>query len=92
MTTNPAPLLVGKAEVAGGPEGVAVRVRRDGPVDGFESGPVPLSAQGSFAIALALRKAELNVFRVEPHVADARSAGHSRLIELYETLDKELDH
>jgi hypothetical protein len=30
--------------------------------------------------------------RVEPHVAAARAAGHDRLIELYETLDKELDH
>ena len=65
MTTNPAPLLVGKAEVAGGTEGVAIRVRRDGPGDGFDSGPVPVSVQGSFAIPLALRKAELNVFRIE---------------------------
>jgi hypothetical protein len=30
--------------------------------------------------------------RVEPQVAAARDAGHSRLIDLYETLDKELDH
>jgi hypothetical protein len=30
--------------------------------------------------------------RVEPHVAAARSWGHSRLIDLYEALDKELDH
>jgi hypothetical protein len=30
--------------------------------------------------------------QVEPHVADARAAGHSRLIDLYEALDKELDH
>jgi tetratricopeptide (TPR) repeat protein len=30
--------------------------------------------------------------RVEPHVAAARSAGHSRLIDLYEALDKEIDH
>jgi tetratricopeptide (TPR) repeat protein len=29
---------------------------------------------------------------VEPFVAAARARGHSRLIELYETLDKELDH
>jgi hypothetical protein len=29
--------------------------------------------------------------RVEPHVAAARSAGHSRLIDLYEALDNELD-
>jgi hypothetical protein len=28
--------------------------------------------------------------RVEPQVAAARAAGHSRLIELYETLDKEI--
>jgi tetratricopeptide (TPR) repeat protein len=30
--------------------------------------------------------------RVEPQVAAARASGHSRLIDLYETLDKELDH
>jgi tetratricopeptide (TPR) repeat protein len=30
--------------------------------------------------------------RVEPLVAAARDLGHSRLIDLYETLDKELDH
>jgi hypothetical protein len=30
--------------------------------------------------------------RVEPRVAAARELGHSRLIDLYETLDKELDH
>ncbi len=29
---------------------------------------------------------------VEPVVATARASGHTRLIELYETLDKELDH
>jgi hypothetical protein len=29
---------------------------------------------------------------VEGHVAAARASGHTRLIELYETLDKELDH
>jgi hypothetical protein len=29
---------------------------------------------------------------VEPQVAAARSTGHARLIELYEKLDKELDH
>jgi tetratricopeptide (TPR) repeat protein len=30
--------------------------------------------------------------QVEPHVATARASGHGRLIDLYETLDKELDH
>lgn len=30
--------------------------------------------------------------RIEPQVAVARALGHSRLIDLYETLDKELDH
>jgi hypothetical protein len=30
--------------------------------------------------------------RVEPHVAAARASGHSRLIDLYEALDKELDN
>jgi hypothetical protein len=30
--------------------------------------------------------------QVEPAVAAARASGHSRLIALYETLDKELDH
>ena len=29
--------------------------------------------------------------RVEPHVPAARASGHSRLVELAETLDKELD-
>jgi hypothetical protein len=29
---------------------------------------------------------------VEPQVAAARASGHGRLIDLYETLDKELDH
>jgi molecular chaperone DnaK len=65
MTTNPAPLLVGKAEVHGGFNGMAIRVSRDRQSDGFDSGPVTLSAQGTFAVPLALRKGELNVFQIE---------------------------
>jgi molecular chaperone DnaK len=61
MTTNPAPLLVGKAQIIGGTEGVTVRVARDGHVDGFDSGPVPISAGSTFAVPLKLRKGELNV-------------------------------
>jgi hypothetical protein len=40
------------------------------------------AARRSFAAAMD---------RVEPHVAAARAAGHSRLIDLYDALDKELD-
>src|SRR5262249_38100017 len=65
MTTNPAPLLVGKAQFAGGADGAAARAPREGRGDGFDSGAVPISAQGSFAIPLTLRKGELNVFRIE---------------------------
>ena len=65
MTTNPTPLLVGKADVVGGNEGISIRVLRDGQADGFDTGPVRLSAQNSFAVPLALRKGELNVFRIE---------------------------
>ena len=42
----------------------------------------PAAARAAFAAAMD---------RVEPQVAAARASGHSRLIELYETLDKELD-
>ena len=65
MTTNPAPLLVGRAALAGGPEGVTVRVCRAGGDGGFDSGPVPLSSQFAFTVPLALRGGDLNVFRIE---------------------------
>ena len=65
MTTNPAPLLVGRAAQGGGPGGATVRVFRDGRNGEFDSGPVPLSADGAFTVPLALRTGELNVFRIE---------------------------
>jgi molecular chaperone DnaK len=65
MTTNPAPLLVGRAAQGGGPGGATVRVFRDGRNGEFDSGPVPLSADGAFTVPLALRPGELNVFRIE---------------------------
>jgi molecular chaperone DnaK len=63
MTTNPAPLLVGVASVDGDKAGITVRIVRDD--QGFDSGPLSLSAQDSFAATLALRTGALNVFRIE---------------------------
>jgi molecular chaperone DnaK len=65
MTTNPAPLLVGCVEVSGNSDGVAIRVLRDGEGAPFDSGPLPVSAQGVFTTRLNLREGALNVFRLE---------------------------
>jgi molecular chaperone DnaK len=65
MTTNPAPLLVGRVSGGGSHEGMTVRVIRDGEGSPFDSGPLPVSSQGVFTTQLRLREAELNVFRVE---------------------------
>ncbi len=72
MTTNPAPLLVGKVTVDDEPDDVVVRVSLDGHGDGFDSGPVRLSADRTFAVKLALRKGELNVFGIEAFRAGRR--------------------
>jgi molecular chaperone DnaK len=65
MTTNPAPLLVGRAAYGGGPVGLTVRVSSDGKDGGFDSGPLPLSTQGAFTVGLKLSAGSLNVFRIE---------------------------
>jgi molecular chaperone DnaK len=63
MTTNPAPLLTGKVEADRGVGGLVLRVARsDG---GFTTKPVAVSAQGTFAVPLALVTGSLNVFRIE---------------------------
>ena len=62
MTTNPAPLLAGRAEGDAAAKIVAVRViRQDG---GFDSGFVRLK-KGAFGVDLALAPRTLNVFRLE---------------------------
>jgi molecular chaperone DnaK len=65
MTTNPAPLLVGKAEYAGGTERLTIRVQRDGQGAAFDSGPITVSGQATFAVPLTLSVGTLNVFRIE---------------------------
>ncbi len=55
MTTNPAPLLVGRAELGDNPPEYTVRVLRDGEGPPFDSGPLPISAQGVFTTQLSLR-------------------------------------
>jgi molecular chaperone DnaK len=65
MTTNPAPLLAGRAELADHKAELAVRVVRDGEGPPFDSGPVSISAQGVFTTQLSLREGALNVFRIE---------------------------
>jgi molecular chaperone DnaK len=65
MTTNPAPLLVGRAEVPGGTAGVTVRVVRDGEAQPFDSGQVAVLDKGVFTVSLTLREGQLNAFRIE---------------------------
>jgi molecular chaperone DnaK len=65
MTTNPAPLLVGRTDSSGSSDGVAIRLIRDGDVGPFDSGPIAVSAQGVFTAQLRLREGQLNVFRIE---------------------------
>jgi molecular chaperone DnaK len=63
MTTDPAPLLVGKIDRTRTPERTAVRVAR---LDGrFDTGEVSIGAGGGFAVELALAPGVANVFRVE---------------------------
>jgi molecular chaperone DnaK len=70
MTTNPRPLLVGRAEVSGDFVGVAVRVVREDPAGPFDSGHVPVSDRGIFTVPLALREGQLNAFRIEASRGD----------------------
>ena len=64
MTTNPAPVLVGRAELRDGATGRrSIRVARDD--DGFDSGPVAFSTARAFTVPLTLLKGVLNVFRIE---------------------------
>jgi molecular chaperone DnaK len=65
MTTNPAPLLVGRAEAPGDPAGLTVRVVRDGEIQPFDSGHVAVSDRGVFTVSLRLREGQLNAFRIE---------------------------
>jgi molecular chaperone DnaK len=67
MTTNPAPLLVGRVEGGADTAGLAVRVRRE---DGqFDSGLVVVQKQRVFAVPLKLQKDQLNVFDVSVTLA-----------------------
>ena len=66
MTTDPAPLLVGRFDPAAVPAGTVLRLRREG--GGFDT-PVQLGAKGSFAVDLTLAQGQLNIFHFE-----ARSA------------------
>jgi molecular chaperone DnaK len=65
MTTNPAPLLVGKVVKGGAPDGITVRVLREGKDGAFDSGSVSVSPQGVFTVPLTLCRGELNAFRIE---------------------------
>ena len=63
MTTNPAPLLVGRVEGSGDVNGLTVRVR--GATAAFDSGAVAVQpAKRAFAVPLKLKKGELNVFDI----------------------------
>jgi molecular chaperone DnaK len=62
MTTNPRPLLVGRLKAPGGAAGLTVRVRRAD--NGYDSGPVRVGAEETFAVALALVRDALNVFGI----------------------------
>jgi molecular chaperone DnaK len=62
LTTNPAPLLVGRTQDGDDPSGLTIRVEDER--GGYDSGPVAVSAQGTFAISLRLHPGELNVFRI----------------------------
>jgi molecular chaperone DnaK len=65
MTTNPTPLLVGRADPNDNVEGVVLRVLGVGETGPFDSGPIAAAAGGVFATQLKLCAGELNAFRIE---------------------------
>src|SRR5262249_21544272 len=63
MTTDPAPLLVGRVLApAPPPPGLRVALERDD--GGFRAPPAAVAPNGAFAVDLRLATAQLNVFRV----------------------------